>query len=255
MVERDPWLGDGAGSFAVRWTRERRAETEARDAHNLYLETLAELGPIGLVLLVVVLGSPLLALRRARRIAPAASAAAAYAAFLVHAALDWDWEVPLLVLVALACATSLLALAPGRPVLALTARRRALALTACVALIASALVVHVGNRAVASAADAIARDDPGTAAASARRARTWMPWSYEPWQLLGEAQLARGEDAAAAASLRSAAGRDPGQWSVWYDLALAARRLERVNALTRARELNPRSVEVSDLAADISRDP
>jgi len=255
MVERDPWLGDGAGSFAMRWARERPAETEARDAHNLYLETLAELGPIGLALLVLVLGSPLLALRRARRIAPAATAAAAYAAFLVHAALDWDWEVPLLVLVSLACATSLLALAPARPVLALTGRRRALGLTACAALIASALVVHVGNRAAASAVDAIARDDPDTAAASARRARTWMPWSYEPWQLLGEAQLARGEDAAAAASLRRAAGRDPGQWSVWYDLALAARGPARVDALTRARELNPRSVEVSDLAADISRDP
>lgn len=255
MVERDPWLGDGAGSFAVRWARERPTETEARDAHNLYLEALAELGPIGLTLLVIALFSPLLALRRARRIAPASSAAAAYAAFLVHAALDWDWEVPLLVLVALACATSLLALTPGRPVLVLTVRRRALGLTACVALIASALVIHVGNRAAASAVDAIARDDPDTAAASARRARTWMPWSYEPWQLLGEAQLARGEDAAAAASLRRAAGRDPGQWSVWYDLALAARGPERVNALTRARELNPHSVEVSDLEADISRDP
>ena len=31
---------------------------EARDAHNLYLETLAELGPIGLVLLLLVLVTP-----------------------------------------------------------------------------------------------------------------------------------------------------------------------------------------------------
>ena len=255
MVGRDPVLGDGAGSFTARWAQGRPVEVEARDAHNLYLETLAELGPIGLLLLAVVLGAPLLAVRRARGVAPAPAAAAAYAAFLVHAALDWDWEVPLLVLVALACATSLLALVPGRPSLPLGTPRRVLALAACTLLVASALVAHAGNGAVASAADAIARDEPAAAAAAARRARTWMPWSFEPWQLLGEAELARGDDAAALDSLHRAAARDPGQWSVWFDLALAARGLERGNALTRARELNPRSVEVSDLAADIARDP
>ena len=255
MVGRDPLLGDGAGSFTARWARERPVEVEARDAHNLYLETLAELGPIGLLLLTVALGAPLLALRRARRVAPASAAGAAYAAFLVHASLDWDWEVPLLVLVALACATSLLALVPGRPSLSLGPLRRGLGLAACTALVALALVAHVGNGAAESAADAIVRGEPAAAAAAARQARTWMPWSFEGWQLLGEADLARGDDAAALDSLRRAAARDPGQWSVWFDLALAARGLERGNALTRASELNPRGLEVSDLAADIGRDP
>lgn len=255
MVERDPVLGDGAGAFAARWARERPVETEARDAHNLYLETLAELGPLGLAVLVAALAAPLLALRQARRTPPAAAAAAAYAAFLVHAALDWDWEVPLLVLVALACGTSLLVLAPGRAAFALTLRRRALGLAAGAAVLAAALVVHVGNRATASALDALARDEPAAAEVAARRARTWMPWSHEPWQLLGEAQLSRGEDAAAAISLRRAARRDPGQWSVWYDLALATRGSERAAALSRARDLNPLSVELSDLAADIRTDP
>lgn len=80
MVGRDPVLGDGAGAFTARWAQERPAEVEARDAHNLYLETLAELGPVGLLLLAAALAAPLLALRRARRSAPAAAAAAAYAA-------------------------------------------------------------------------------------------------------------------------------------------------------------------------------
>lgn len=254
MVKRDPLLGDGAGSFTARWAQERPLEIEARDAHNLYLETLAELGPVGLLLLAAVLGTPLLALRRSRAVAPAAAAAGAYAAFLAHAALDWDWEVPLLVLVAVACATSLIALDPGRHSRRLALSRRLIALGACAALAALALVVHGGNRAAAVAADAIARDDPLAAAAAARRARAWMPWSFEPWQLLGEAELARGGDAAARDSLRRAAALDPGQWSVWFDLALASRGLERVNALTRARELNPRSMEVSDLVADTGRD-
>lgn len=254
MVERDPLFGDGAGAFAARWARERPAAVEARDAHSLYLETLAELGLVGVGLLTVALLAPLLALRRTRHLAPAGPAAAAYTLFLAHAALDWDWEVPLLVLVALACGTSLLCLAPGRAAVRLGVAGRVAAFAGCAVLLASAFVVHMGNTAVGSAAEAIARDDPIAAVAAARRARTWMPWSFEPAQLLGEAELALGEDAAARGSLRRAVALDRGQWSVWFDLALASRGLERGIAITRARELNPRSLEVADLAADISRD-
>ena len=56
-----------------------------RDAHSLYLEILAELGPIGLALLVTALVVPLVALWRVRAWAPAATPAAAYLAWLVHA--------------------------------------------------------------------------------------------------------------------------------------------------------------------------
>ena len=94
MVEREPLLGEGAGGFERRWMQERGAPNNARDAHNLYLETLAELGPIGLALLLMALITPLAALRRARHRALVPAAAAAYAAFFVHAAVDWDWETP-----------------------------------------------------------------------------------------------------------------------------------------------------------------
>ena len=47
MVEREPLFGTGAGSFSRTWLRERPVANEAKDAHNLYLETLAELGPVG----------------------------------------------------------------------------------------------------------------------------------------------------------------------------------------------------------------
>ena len=108
MVEREPLLGEGAGGFERRWMQERGGPNNARDAHNLYLETLAELGPIGLALLLMALITPLAALPRARHHALVPAAAAAYAAFLVHAAVDWDWELPVLVLPALACGAVLL---------------------------------------------------------------------------------------------------------------------------------------------------
>jgi hypothetical protein len=239
MVRRDPVVGDGAGAFALRWPQERPIANDARDAHNLYLETLAELGAVGLALLVLTLAVPLIALHGSRLTGLAPAAAGAYVAFLAHAALDWDWEIPLLVLVVLACGASMLVLAPPGPRVTLTVGPRSLGLLLAAALLVCALVAHVGNQATADATRALARGDDHAAATDARRARGWMPWSYAPWQLLGEAQLASAADQDAVASLRRAAELDPGQWSVWFDLAVAQEGRPAVSALARALDLNP----------------
>lgn len=254
MIGSEPILGDGAGSFGRVWTRERPVANEARDAHNLYLETLAELGPVGLALLLAVLTAPLSALRRVRRDPSAPAAAGVLVAFLLHAAVDWDWEIPLLVLIALACGAGALVLDPDRRVVALTPGRRAVLAGGIGATLAAALVVHVGSRSAADALDALAADRPARAAAAAERARTWIPWSSEGDQLLGEALAEGGEDGPAREVLRRAARRDPGEWSIWYDLAVVSTGTERVKILTRARELNPLSVEVAALAAESERD-
>jgi hypothetical protein len=246
MVERDPLLGDGAGGFERRWMQERSADNNARDAHNLYLESLAELGPFGLALLLVALAAPLLAVGRVRSTALGAAPLAAYAAFLVHAALDWDWELPVLVLTALACGVALLALTAGRRSLTLTPLRRGLLVMPVVVVIGIALVAHVGNRAVAEAAAALEHADPAAAESSARRARAWAPWSHEPWQLIGEAQLAGRHDAAARASLEQALRRAPEEWRLWLDLAIVSKGARREDAVTRARDLNPLSDEIRE---------
>ena len=60
----------------------------------------AELGWIGVVLLAVALAVPLVVaavrLRRARAATPTRAFLAAGIALLVHAAVDWDWEMPAL---------------------------------------------------------------------------------------------------------------------------------------------------------------
>jgi hypothetical protein len=103
--ERHPVNGIGTGSFVVEWTRERGKDQYARDAHSLYVETLAELGIVGGLLLLAFLGTLGAATVRAARDAPqdatAALAAGVVAAFVVHAGLDWDWEMPSVVLVPL----------------------------------------------------------------------------------------------------------------------------------------------------------
>jgi O-antigen ligase len=246
MVGRDPLLGAGGGGFERRWMQERPAAHNARDAHNIYLETLAELGPVGLSLLLVVLAVPLLAVREARSSPLGPAAAAAFVAFLVHAAVDWDWELPLLVLTALACGVALVAMARTREPIRLTAMRRALLVAPLVCVLAVALVANVGNRAVAEAAAALERGDTVHAESAAERARTWAPWSHEPWELLGEAQLAAREDAAARHSLREAIRRAPEEWRLWFDLAIVSRGPRRAEAITRARELNPLSDEIRE---------
>ena len=101
-------LGSGAGTFGGYWARSGRALDlgGALDAHSLYLETLAELGPAGLALLAAMLLLPLRGALRSRRVPYLPAAAGAYAAFLVHAGLDWDWELPAVVVTGLCCAAA-----------------------------------------------------------------------------------------------------------------------------------------------------
>jgi O-antigen ligase len=247
MLEREPLLGEGAGSFERHWIQERPVANNARDAHNLFLETLAELGPIGLALLLVALGAPLSGLRRARHGPLGPAAAAAYAAFLVHAAVDWDWELPILVLCALAIAATLLADSRTAAPVPLVAFRRGAGVAAVACVLAVALVGHVGNRSLAKSAEALERGDTRGAVSAGRRARTWAPWSHEPWQLLGEAQLAARDDVAARRSLGEATRRAPEEWRLWFNLAIVSKGPSAERALTRARELNPLGPEVLEL--------
>jgi hypothetical protein len=106
-VELNPVLGSGAGTFDRYWLIYRPVGSFARDAHSLYLETLAELGPIGLALLLAALALPLLVLR-GRRDPMLATAAAGYVAYLIHAGVDWDWELPAVTLCGLLCGSGLL---------------------------------------------------------------------------------------------------------------------------------------------------
>jgi O-antigen ligase len=113
QFEDNPLHGDGAGAFHLYWLERRPdpaslATPDVLDAHSLYLETLAELGLVGFALVLVALAVPVAAAAEGRKDAAVAVAAPAYAAFLVHAGLDWDWEMPAVTLAGLFLATVLL---------------------------------------------------------------------------------------------------------------------------------------------------
>lgn len=250
MVREEPLLGHGAGTFEAQWLLERPVAFHARDAHNLYLETLAELGPLGLALLLATLVVPLLALPEARRYPLRPAAAGAFVAFLLHAAVDWDWELPVVAVPAIFCAVALLARPHETDIAWLTGRRRLAALALLVPLVGVALVAHVGNRAAAVSIAAVEEGEPDRALDQARRAVAWAPWSEDAWQLRGEAELALADDDAARRSFEQALELNDRSWSIWFDLAVASTGRERKLALDRAKALNPLSPEVEELQTE-----
>ena len=108
-----PLVGRGTGGFRVEWLMRRDVDESVVDAHSLVIETAAELGLVGLLALGLMLGGVAACARRAYLLAPEASAGAAAvaAAWMVHSLLDWDWEMPAVTLMAIACAGALIAAA------------------------------------------------------------------------------------------------------------------------------------------------
>ena len=169
--------------------------------------------------------------------------------FAVHAALDWDWQIPELTLPALGLGAALLigARRPQAPPLA--PRGRALVVALLLPLLGVALVAHVGNGAAAASERALEDGNPRRALLQARRAERWAPWAALPLELRGEAETAVGNVAVARRSLRAALAHDDQSWRAWYDLALVTTGPEQERAIAHASRLNPLGSEVAALRA------
>ncbi|MBA3348414.1 MAG: O-antigen ligase family protein [Actinobacteria bacterium] len=245
-VEREPLLGVGAGAFERVWQRDQRWIFVARDAHSLYLETLVELGPIGLALLLGALGVPLLACLLTRREPVVPAALGAYTAYLVHAGIDWDWELTGVTLTALTIASLGLIAARRRDRRRLGLRSRIPAGVAVLAIAAIAGIGFLGNDALERAEHALEAGNPRVAVIESNFARRWAPWSPYPLTVRGEAQLRLGEVEAARSTFDAAIDRDRGYWRAWLGLAVATSGGERAAALRQARALYPRSAEITE---------
>jgi hypothetical protein len=246
--EAHPILGVGAGGFEQVWNEHRTVGMHIRDAHSLYIETLAETGIIGLGLLVVALAAPLVGFWRARKEPLAAAALAAYVAFLVEAAVDWDWELSGVTLVALLCGGAVLVAGRERG----SRRRRRLPPLVLGSLLGVAALAGLGgNLLLALSSKAATAGNWSAAASDARRAELWAPWSAQPWQQLGAVQLASGQRSQALASFRTAVRKDSGDWTLWVGLARAATGKERAAAFARAHALNPLDPTIAQTESEV----
>jgi O-antigen ligase len=109
--------GLGSGGFRAFWLRERPIPEPVKDIHSLELEMAVELGLIGLLAFAAMVAGVAMAARRAlgRHRALAAGWCAAAVVWLLHASIDWDWELPAVSLPAIVLAGALIALAESSP--------------------------------------------------------------------------------------------------------------------------------------------
>jgi hypothetical protein len=233
-----PFGGSGAGTYAQYWMAARSDREKVLDVHNLYLETMGELGLVGLFLLGLALLVPLVAAVRVRRSPVALIAGGAYAAWLVHVAYDWDWELPGVTIAALLCAGAVLAAGRRatpdiRPVM-----RWLLVSGACAVGVLGTLGL-VGNRALAQSGHDSRSGTLDRAASEAERAHRWASWSSQPWEQLAAIRIAQGDKTGAQSAYLQAVALDPNSWELWLALAGNSRGRERARAVAELRKLNP----------------
>ncbi len=227
----EPMHGQGAGMFELLWNRDPQTDGDAAaiDGHSLYIETLAELGVVGLVLIVILLATLAFGLARRIRGAERATYAAAFALvaiWIVHAGIDWDWEVPALSIWVFAIAGLALARPPTAETRSMRPRievavRVGLAVV-CTALAVIPVLVAMSENRLTDATRALVRGDCRTAVAEARDARALLGRRPEAYAILGYCELWSGRPDRAARTFRAAAERDPWNWRYHYALAVSA---------------------------------
>ena len=258
-AESEPILGRGSGTFEFWWLQHGDGSF-VRDAHSLYFETFAELGAIGLLLIVAftvaVLG---IGAARAMRAPPdrrtaIAAATAGGAAFVVAALTDWIWELSVLPAIFIALAGVAVTggaddeRSPRSPWPARIAAG-ALAVVAVGIIAVNGMTYLITDRLHDSQALARAGDLPG-ALDRARDAAAIEGFAAAP--RLQEALVLeeQGELALAVEAAQRAVDIEPSNWRNWVVLSRLSARIGEdetaLDAYRNARALNPGSPLFTD---------
>jgi O-antigen ligase len=258
-----PLHGQGAGTYALMWAQDRPNITAVVDAHSLYVETLGELGIVGLALVllaVLAVAAGLLVRARGHMRTATAAVVAVWCAWAAHAGLDWDWEMTAVTLPVLALAGAALARPRSDPRLVGGGRTatvlRLATVGACAVLVVLPLQIRSSQDRLDTAFAAL-RERQCDAGAAADAVDT-LPSRVEGWIAVGYCELLAGRTRSAAAAMRAAARRDPRNWEPLYGVALAraVAGADPRPTLRRALELNPRepiTVEFLDEATERPR--
>jgi hypothetical protein len=254
-----PVVGRGAGSYEAWWAEHASIPAFVRDAHSLYLETLGELGLVGLGLLLaflvscLVTGARRLAGRPEGERAAVAVLLALVAAFLFEAGIDWMWELTAVSVVAVFALGLLTGPATERELTGLQAaeaRRGRPLLRIALAAIAFGLIVAeaiplLANMEVRRSQEAVVSGNLGEALDRAQSARSIQPWAASPYLQLALVQELGGRIDEAERSIETALANDRSDWRLWLVAARIQTKAGDIEAarasLAKARQLNPKS--------------
>ncbi|MBA3328040.1 MAG: O-antigen ligase family protein, partial [Solirubrobacterales bacterium] len=250
---KDRALGAGAGTFPLLWERDREFVYQVEDAHSLYLEVLAELGIVGLVLLAIavafVLGGFLVRARGPDRALYGGVFAAALL-WAVHAGIDWDWEMPAVTAWVFGAAGLALATPPmdGAPTRALGRPARIVLALGCLAIVVLPARAFLSAGPLRDSALAFERGDCPAAIDAALDSIAALGQRPEPFAILGYCDVRVGAPRLGVRALGNAVARDPGNWEYHYGLAIVrgAAELDPRPAARQAAGLNPGEPLVRD---------
>jgi hypothetical protein len=251
--ESEPLTGTGSGTFQLWWTRDGDVGEPIVDTHSLYLQTLGEVGIVGLLVLVAFIATSLLGgagrvLRSVGHRRSQLAAALAGATVLWSTSMfDWMWKIPVVPIATLLLLAIVLTAgdpespepAPLRPAL-----RVGIAALSLLAVVAIAIPFASTSLIRQSQSDA-AGGDVSVALEEARSAQNVQPGAATPrvqQALLLESQgaFAQAEEAA-----RGASEREPTNWKTWLLLSRIEAQNEKPEAAVQdyrtARSLAPLS--------------
>jgi hypothetical protein len=251
-VALDAWRTDrlkgvGAGMYQNEWSQHRPSDLEAVDGHSILLEPLAELGVVGFALLLVGLGGILFAFARRMKHPNRALYGGLLAlgvTWLVHASIDWDWEMPVTATWLFACGGLALAEPVKFPPRGGAGRMpRVLAGLVVLLLVFTPLQLMTSQTRLNQAVDAFAAGDCGSTINKALESSRAAGDRAEPWELIAYCDARLGQGRLAIDAANKAIARDPSDWEYHDDLAVvsAAAGVDPRPAAADALRLNPRS--------------
>jgi O-Antigen ligase len=225
--DSDPLTGTGSGTFQLWWTRDGDVNEPILDTHSLYLQTLGELGIVGLLALLAFvfasLGGGVARVLRATgsRRTQLAAALGGATVLWTTSVFDWMWKIPVVPIATLLLIAILVTAGDGgaeEPAPLGLAPRAATVAVALLALVAIAIPFASTSLIRQSQADARDGDTAG-ALAKARSAQNVQPGAATP--RVQEALLleSEGEYAPAEEAARAATEREPTNWKTWLLLS------------------------------------
>jgi O-antigen ligase len=217
--------GTGAGTYQEYYPQFRTTSSYVSDAHNLYVQSLAELGIVGVALIAIVvlgiLGGLATRIRGPDRALYAALFSAALA-WAIHQGFDWDWQLPATTLWLFITAGAALAWRNDGPRrgLGIVGGRTLIALGWLIAGVTPFLVGTSYAR-LQTSVSALQQGDCVRAKSTALSSLSLSAKRPDAYEVIGLCDLEQGFPAAATQAMDRAAALEPGSWETAYWVAVA----------------------------------